>query len=116
MLAQEQRLITTANALLTQNETNPTLSESPEWLASHEQVTAQLEAMGVYVQSMTAPANHAPLQACLADSTRLIATSQRFFQTAFTMGGHGAYYYSAHANWDYNLGKQELARCQAMGR
>lgn len=114
VLVEAQTTLATGDAVLAQRDANPGLVESPQWLATHEQVTLALEAEYQQAQQVKASGSSVGLQQCVANGLRLVSTAHRAFQQAFQMGGHGAYYFSAHANWNLNLGKQDLASCWAL--
>lgn len=109
LLAQTRATVAEGAALLAQRDNAPDLSSDPAWLAQQAHVAAVLA--NEYVQAQALAATPAGAPACLTDGLRLAATGHQLFQQAFTNDGHGAYYFSAHANWDLDMAQQQLAGC-----
>jgi hypothetical protein len=99
--------------VLSERDANPTLVESPNWVAANEQVVEELRAEYRAAQALDVPPRTAGIKACLTEGLRLTSTGAQMLHDAFLTGGHGAYYLSAHGNWDLNLGAEEIRQCRA---
>ena len=105
--------IAAAGQLLNERDANPTLTSDQRWLDQYAQRSAALRAEYQQALGLRAPASDGDVQQCLTEGLRLVTTGQRFLYDGFQIDGHGAYYFSAHANWDLQLGTDRLRRCRA---
>lgn len=114
LLAVGERSVLEGDQLLTERDADPGLSQDPAWLARHAGVVAALDAEYRAALTLPAPPSAAPLQTCLSEGLRLVATGHDLLQRAYLTDGHGAYYDSAHGNWDLQLGQQRLQTCRGL--
>lgn len=114
LLQHTARSLALAGQLLDERDANPSLSSSPSWRDRHAAVVAELEAEYHEAQQVSAPAGSRDLQICLVEGLQLSALGHSLLHQAFSTDGHGAYYFSAHGNWDLNLGAERLRQCHAL--
>ena len=100
--------------VLGEGDANPGLVGSAAWIARDGQVDDALQSEYRAAQTLTAPDGLGDLQTCLVEGLRLSSLGAGMLHDAFLTGGHGAYYLSAHGNWDLNLGHDRLQQCRAL--
>ncbi len=89
------------------------LSQAPDWIGKHATVVNQLQQIYQSAEALNPPSDLRDAHACIVDGFRLTYTGQNFLHNAFLSGGHGAYYMSAHGNWDLELGANRVRACRA---
>lgn len=116
IFARERASLADGDRLLTLHDADPPLGTDPAWQAAHEKVVKALATNYQAARALQPDAGDAPLQSCATQSLRLIWTGHAMLHRAFQIDGHGAYYNSAHGNWDLDLGINRLRACEAMLR
>src|SRR5262249_42943459 len=86
----------------------------PDWMQEHARVVDALAADYQALHALAPPATATTAQGCLDDGLRLVWTGHALLHQAFGVEGHAAYYYSAHGNWDLDLGASRLAACPSL--
>lgn len=114
IFTREQASLTEGDRLLTQHDANPAVGTDPTWRVAHETVVNALASNYQAARALHPGTGDAALQSCATRALRLAWTGHAMLHHAFQIDGHGAYYNSAHGNWDLDLGFNQLRQCQEM--
>ncbi len=114
LLARSDASLAALDDALSQRDRNPALVLSDAWIQRYTRIVSELEGEYRAALALTPPAGAMDVQTCLSEGLRLTSTGARMLHDAFQTSGHGAYYLSAHGNWDLNLGVERLRHCQAL--
>ncbi len=98
---------------LTERDGNPALVQSDAWVQRYARAVRELQEEYQAALALSPPTGDVEVQTCLREGLRLTSTGASMLHDAFLTGGHGAYYLSAHGNWDLNLGITRLRQCHS---
>lgn len=114
LLARYDASISELDSALTERDGNPALVLSDAWVQRYARVVSELQGEYQAALALSPPAGQAEAHTCLTESLRLTSTGATMLHDAFLTGGHGAYFLSAHGNWDLNLGITRLRQCRSL--
>lgn len=114
LLARSEASMARLDDVLAERDRNPALTGSVAWQQRYARVVSELQDEYQAARALTPPSGEVEIQTCLGEGLRLTSTGAAMLHDAFLTGGHGAYYLSAHGNWDLHLGVEQLQRCRAL--